>query len=200
MKINVIKVTYDDLAHRACQFTLHSHSATSIPMRKLYGAEHSPIRTQMFWVELEGIPSYVSTHLVRHKIGVEHYVQTNRLDRGASFVADRNTSVNHAMFLNAQALINISRKRLCTNAEEVTRKVWEYVKKAVEEVDPDLAEFMVVDCDYRGLCYEPSCCGRAPSYFDVSTHGATEDKVEDGGEEIGQGSIEESDIEDTEGS
>ena len=166
MRVNVTKLTDIDLAQRACQYTLHSHNTTKIGLRKLYGAEHSPSRTQMFWVELDGIPSYVSTHLVRHKIGVEHFVSTNRLDRGASFVANRNTPVNHAMLLNAQALINMARKRLCTNAEEITRKTMGYIKDAVKKCDPDLAEFMVVDCVYRGLCYEPKCCGLAESYYD----------------------------------
>ena len=43
--------------------------------RKMLKAEHSPIRTLMFTIRLT-IPYFVSTHLVRHKIGVEHYVQS----------------------------------------------------------------------------------------------------------------------------
>ena len=165
MRVYVEKLTDVELARRACKYTLHSHADTKIKLDKLYGSEHSPARTQWFWIELDGIPSYVSTHFVRHKIGVEHYVKTNRLDRGATEIADRNTPVNHALMINAQALINMSRKRLCTNADEVTREVMFYIKDAVEKCDPDLAEFMVVDCEYRGLCFEPVCCGRAPSYF-----------------------------------
>jgi len=165
MKINVTKLTNVDLARKACQYTLHSHAETKIGLRTLYGAEHSPARTQMFWIEMQGIPSYVSTHFVRHKIGVEHFVKTNRLDRGATTVADRNTPVNHAMLINAQAIINISRKRFCSHADEVTREVWKYVKNTIKDIDPDLAEFMVVDCVYRGKCYEPSSCGLAESFF-----------------------------------
>ena len=128
-------------------------------MDLLYQSEHSPIRTQTFWVDMQGIPSFVSVHLVRHKIGVEHFVQTYRDDRGANEVADRNTKVNHGMFINAAALIHMSRKRLCTNAHEETRKVMVEIKNAIKEVDPVLAKYMVVDCVYRGGCCEPRTCG-----------------------------------------
>ena len=169
MRIYVKKLTDVGLAQRACQYTLHSHNETKIGLRKLYGSEHSPSRTQMFWVEMDGIPSFVSTHLVRHKIGVEHYVQTNRDDRGGSDNVDRTTPVNHAMLCNGQALINMARKRFCTNSHEETRLVMMRVKLGVEECDPALAEFMVVDCVYRGQCFEPKCCGAYPSYWDYNT-------------------------------
>jgi len=164
MRITVEKITDVTLARKACSYTLHSQSDTKIPLRKLYMSEHSPARTQIFTVEMVGIPSYVSTHLVRHKIGVEHFVQTNRLDRGAEEVADRNTLVNHMMVINAIALINMARKRLCTNADPVTRKVMGYIKGAIKEVDPELHEFLVIDCEYRGYCCEVRTCGYYPPY------------------------------------
>ena len=49
--------------------------------RKLIMAEHSPIRKLKFawrWVDL---PYWVSVHFVRHKIGIEHFVKTQRTDR-----------------------------------------------------------------------------------------------------------------------
>lgn len=166
MKIKVTKLTDVELARKACQFTLHSHNKTKVGLDKLYGSEHSPARTQLLWVEMYDIPSFVSTHFVRHKIGVEHYVQTNRVDRGGSDDCSRNSSVNHAMLINAQALINIARKRLCTQASKETREVMQAIKDSVKEVDEDLAKYMVVDCDYRGgKCYEFRCCGRCiPAY------------------------------------
>lgn len=159
MEVSVTKLTDLKLAQRACQFTLHSQNATSIPLDKLYKCEHSPLRTQMFWVELKGIPSFVSVHLTRHKIGVEHFVQTMRDDRGAGEVADRNTPVNHAMLVNAQALINMSRKRLCKKASPETRRVMQQIMHMVEEVDHDLYLYMVPDCMYRNGCYETASCG-----------------------------------------
>jgi len=105
-----------------------------------------------------GIPTFVSTHLVRHSIGVTHYVESNRDDRGGQDV-DRNTPVNHAMLINAQALMAMARKRLCGNAHRETVKVMIAIKNAVREVDPDLAQAMVPDCVYRGSCYELNSCG-----------------------------------------
>lgn len=54
--------------------------ATDEWKRKLLKSEHSPIRTLWFAFRLE-IPYYVSTHLVRHKHGCEHFVQSQRDDR-----------------------------------------------------------------------------------------------------------------------
>ena len=166
MKVVVEKLTDVGLARRACQFTLHSQAETNIGLKKLYGSEHSPARTQLFWIELYDIPSFVSTHLVRHKIGIEHYVQTNRDDRGADTVADRNSPVNHAMLCNAQALINMARKRLCLNTHEQTREVMLEIKREIGFVDRELRRWLVADCVYRGGCYEPKCCGATENYYE----------------------------------
>ena len=102
----------------------------------------------------------MSTHLVRHSIGVTHYVESNRDDRGGQDV-DRNTPVNHAMLINAQALIAMARKRLCSNAHKHTMRVMQQIKTAVKTADPDLAAAMVPDCIYRGTCNELKSCGGA---------------------------------------
>lgn len=161
MRISVEKLTNVDLARRACQFTTHSHADSMISLGKLYRCEHSPMRTQMFWVEMKGIPNFVSVHFVRHKIGVEHYVQTMRNDRGAGEVANRLTPTNHAMFINAAALVSMARKRLCTKAHTETRAVMDAIRAEVAEVDRDLADYMVPECVYRGnVCHELKPCGR----------------------------------------
>ena len=60
---------------------------------------------------------------------------------------------------NAQALINMSRKRLCSQASIETREVMEAIKKEVEKKDPIMAEVMVKECVYRGYCPEMWSCG-----------------------------------------
>lgn len=162
--IDITNLTGGELARKACQFTLHSQLPTKIPMDKLYKSEHSPIRTQLFWIEMMGIPSFVSVHLTRHKLGVEHFVQTQRDDRGADAVADRNTPVNHAMLINAQALINMSRKRLCLKSHYETCKVMHLIKKTLRIQDNDLAECMLPECLYRNGCNEPKTCGGYPKW------------------------------------
>lgn len=126
----------------------------------MYLSEHSPVRTQMFVVEMTNILSFVSVHLVRHKFGVEHFVKSNRSDRGGNAGANRLSQVNHLMILNAQALINMARKRLCGKASDETQDVMRHIKAGVAAVDPDLAACMVPECVYRGACYEFQSCGR----------------------------------------
>ena len=58
------------------------------------------------------------------------------------------------MTANAQALINISRKRLCNCASKETREAWKQVQESIREVDPIMAEKMVPECIYRGFCPE----------------------------------------------
>lgn len=163
MRVYVKKITGVDLAREACKFTTHGQIDSMMSLDKLYRCEHSPLRTQLFWIEMLGIPSFVSVHLTRHNVGiVSHYVQTMRDDRGADTVADRNTPVSHAMLINAQALINVARKRLCRKAHAETRLLMEHIKDHVRAVDPDLAKYMVPECVYRGdVCHELKPCGRA---------------------------------------
>ena len=159
MRITVKKITDKSLLDLACSYTAGKDVAVA-NMRKFYLSEHSPIRTQMFTVEMVDIPTFVSVHFVRHKIGVEHYVKSNRVDRGGDYTADRNTPVAHLMVINAQALISMARKRLCGKASVETQAVMQEVWYGVNAVDPDLAACMVPDCEYRKGCYEFQPCGR----------------------------------------
>jgi len=154
------KLTDYGLAQRACQFTNHGHQQSNISLKTLYACEHSPCRTQLFWIEMCGIPNFVSVHFVRHKVGVEHFVQTMRTDRGGNDETNRLTPTNHAMLCNAQALINMARKRLCYKASRETRQAMVAVLEAIKPIDPDLARRMVPDCRYRGnICHEIKPCG-----------------------------------------
>ena len=63
--------------------------------------------------------------------------------------------MDHRIVLNAQDLINISRKRLCNCASKETREIWEEVRRKIGEIDPEVASHMVRECVYRGFCPEP---------------------------------------------
>ena len=158
MEITVTKITDKSLADLACSYTVGGEVKVK-NMMKLYLSEHSPIRTQMFAIEMKGIPTFVSVHLVRHKIGVEHFVKSNRPDRGGDGAADRNTPVNHLMVLNAMALISMARKRLCFKSSEETRLVMEAIKGELYKVDKELSFCMMPDCEYRHGCFEFTSCG-----------------------------------------
>ncbi len=128
---------------------------------QLIRAEHSPIRKLKFSWRWKELPYWVSVHIVRHKIGIEHFVKTQRTDRTG---VDRNelpqgAHVSHECEADGQALINISRKRLCAQASAETREAWQLVKDEVAKVEPELAVCMVKECVYRGFCPEMFGCG-----------------------------------------
>lgn len=130
--------------------------------RKLLLSEHSPIRRLKIYWRWTDLKYWVSVHMVRHKIGIEHWVTTQRTDRTG---VNRDESaqgslVNHACEANAQALINISRRRLCYCASKETREAWQEVKDRIALVEPEIASVMVKECVYRnGLCPEFKSCG-----------------------------------------
>ena len=138
---------------------------------KMLLAEHSPIRLLEYEWTWTDIMQWVTTHLVRHHEGCEKFVHTQRGDRRAILdeynVSSRNELPQGAtndmdMTANAQALINISRKRLCSCASKETRKAWKQVQDAIREVDPVMADKMVPECIYRGFCPEfMNPCGYA---------------------------------------
>lgn len=124
-------------------------------------AEHSPIRKLMFNWKWEDLPSWVSVHFVRHKFGIEHFVSTQRSDRTGT---DRNSArqdapVVHECFANAQSIMFISRRRLCSQASKETREAWKLVVNEIAKTEPELAECCVPECVYRGFCPEFKSCG-----------------------------------------
>lgn len=93
---------------------------------------------------------------------IEHFVATQRTDRtGISRDELRQGNlVNHECDGNAQALITVSRRRLCNCASPETRKAWQLVKDEVAKIEPELSRCMVKECVYRnGLCPEVFPCG-----------------------------------------
>ena len=136
---------------------------------KMLLAEHSPIRLLEYDFSWKAIKQWVTAHLVRHHEGCEKMVHSQRGDRRAILeeynVNSRDELPKGAlndmdMSANAQALINISRKRLCSCASKETREAWQQVKAEIAKVDPILASKMVPECLYRGFCPEwMSPCG-----------------------------------------
>lgn len=149
-------------------------------------AEHSPIRLLEYDFTISDIRQWVTVHLVRHHEGCEKFVHTQRQDINAEI--EKITKIiidiftregllkdgwrerdylfqgqenDMDMTCNAQAFINISRKRLCLGCPSPeTRRAWTIVIEALKEVDPILAEKCVPECVYRGFCPEKSrCCG-----------------------------------------
>lgn len=130
---------------------------------KILLAEHSPIRLVEYDVTFKDIKQWVTTHLVRHWLGFIPFVHSQREDRRKLEVPRDELpqgALNDMDFsVNAQAMINISRKRLCNKASPETRDAWQKVVNAIGEIDPIMAEKCVPNCVYRGFCPEMESCG-----------------------------------------
>ncbi len=73
---------------------------------------------------------------------------------------DRYAKTDLMCIINAEALMNIARKRLCGKASPETRLTMQLLREEIEHVDPALAAHMVPTCVYRGgICPEPNSCG-----------------------------------------
>ena len=157
-----------------------NHEPSDKFKKEILLAEHSPIRLLEYDFTISDIRQWVTVHLVRHHEGCEKFVHTQRQDindqiekitkeivricevegltrngwreRDYLFQGREN---DMDMTCNAQAFINISRKRLCMGCASLeTRKAWEIVIEKLEEIDPILAEKCVPECIYRGFCPE----------------------------------------------
>ena len=159
MQIKIVKLTDESLMRRACEMTTRGQSRMTLP--KVYACKHSPIRTQMFWIEMLSIPTFASTDFVRQSVGVTLFVSSNREDRGGDVDADRWTLIDHGMWLNAEALQNLAYKRLCGKAHDAVQGIMGQIKVQMFDVDEHLARTLVPLCVWRGgLCDELKSCGR----------------------------------------
>lgn len=189
MRISIEKVTDESIMRDACEMTFLGKS--NMTLKRMYASEHSPCRTQIFWIRLYDIPLFCSTQLLRHHVGSQPFQLTCREDRKGgnnhfkerineimdniagnkleealiNLVwlqdnADRYTKVNLGLCINAQALINMAKDRLCSDASAETREIFKAIKAEIEKVDPDLALFLVPKCIYRGgICNSLKKCG-----------------------------------------
>lgn len=149
---------------KTCTLNTVGKEATKAPteswVKRLAEAEHSPIRELWFGIKMT-IPYWVSVHFVRHHIGVNHYVQTQRTDRTGVIRDELKQSemVTHIMSINAQELINMSHKRLCLQASPETRQVMQMIVDEVIKVAPYMKDVLVPLCKYRnGKCTEMFPC------------------------------------------
>ena len=159
MSVEIIKHTDINEAWAAIESTMFEGFEAKAPLKQIYMWMHSPIRTQVFSIQLRDIYSFVSVHLARHVTTIP-FVQSKRIDRDGSGKETRYSLVNHRIFANAEAIMNMANKRLCYKASPETRYVMLKIKDVMMHVDPDLAYYMVPNCVYRGgICPEPKPCG-----------------------------------------
>ncbi|MBR4171924.1 MAG: thymidylate synthase ThyX [Kiritimatiellae bacterium] len=149
----------------AARTTIRMDEGTKEPSsawkRRILLAEHSPIRQMIFKWKWHDLKYWISVHFVRHKFGIEHFVSTQRTDRTGvnRDEAPQDAPVDHECFANAQAMIFISRRRLCHQASSETTEAWKMVLEEVKKIEPELYSVCVPECVYRGFCPEFKTCG-----------------------------------------
>lgn len=165
----------------ACMTTISKDAGDKEPSdtwkRKLLLCEHSPIRRGTISWKWPEIPYAISTHFARHHEGCEKFVATERTDR-TGVPREERSQMNPVMMemdANIQALINISKKRMCTGADPTTRLYWKAVWEAIREYDENIAWAMVPECIRDGGCPEYQPCG----LFEKFAEGLTKEELMD---------------------
>lgn len=134
--------------------------------RKMLKARHSPIHTLMFSFRLV-IPYCTSVHFVRHKVGIDHYVSTQRNDRQDKYdrrLAPQGEIVSHIIDVNAEELIVMANKRLCTKADVDTRYMMALICNEVIRTNPEFSDELVPMCGRLMECPEFVSCGKEKEF------------------------------------
>ena len=168
MNVEILKYPTEEdwLLMKQCTLVTVGKETTKAPTEKfkkdMLRARHSPIRVLPFCFYLTDVPYWVSVHLCRH-IHAQPFVRTQRNDRQTDY--DRNTAPQNApvdmmWYMNAEELINIANKRLCSLASAETRELVRMICRKVCEVCPEFKEELVPMCVRNGgVCYEMFGCG-----------------------------------------
>lgn len=90
--VTVRKLTDRELMLSACESTFLGKSNQSL--LSIYKSEHSPARTQLFWIDMKDIKLSCAQHIVRHHTGIEKFQLSMRSDRNGGkdqcpYIAER---------------------------------------------------------------------------------------------------------------
>ena len=164
-KIKKIQIDWTEIKNQ-CRHTSNKEDtdtpATREFIKKILISEHSPIRLGRIKWSWDGIKSWVSVHFARHWLGWDKWVSTQRTDRtGINRDECRQDAlVDMDVEANPQALINVSRYRLCRQSADETRKEMEGLKIEIKkEGEKELSDILVPNCIYRAGCPEFHSCG-----------------------------------------
>lgn len=124
--------------------------------KNLLICRHSPLRNSRIVIKLENVKFFVMGHLVRHHVGIEKFVLSSRTDRTGVPREERKQTdlVDMRIVCNVEALLNISERRLCMQADVDTIKVWKAVLEAIKEYDEDIYWACCPSCVRAGGCIE----------------------------------------------
>ena len=181
VKLTNIKGSWEEVANRA-RTTVGKEELGKEPSAKfkrdILMAEHSPIRSLIFCFKITNLKAWVATHLVRHHVGVEKWVRTQRSDRTGIDRDERKQTdlVSMEMDANIQSLIDMAGRRLCLQSDPVTRTYMKSLVEQIEKYDKTLAWRLVPQCINYGACIEPfgNC-----KYFDAFAEELTKEELTD---------------------
>lgn len=162
--ISVEKITDVNLLRRANSFTTSKESKMSLA--KAYKHGHSPIRTQLFWVELTEIPLFVASQLVRSHIGVQFFQLSKRTDRGGANFRDECEAVVEGLETQIECInepngmIGIGRDSVAVNIKEMVDIINEFPGKFDRFAPTDLAFICnaeaIINMAHKRLCNKAS--------------------------------------------
>lgn len=170
-KITKVSVDWKEIKNQ-CRHTDNKDDtekeATEKFIKQILISEHSPIRLARIKWGWNGIKSWISVHFSRHWLGWDKWVSTQRTDRTGvnRDKSPQDTPVNMDIEANAQALINVSRYRLCYQSAKETREYMEDLKAAIKECGQEnISNVMVPNCIYRMGCPEFKSCGHIDKFI-----------------------------------
>ena len=170
-KITKLSVDWKEIKNQ-CRHTDNKddteNEATEKFIKQILISEHSPIRLARIKWSWDGIKSWISVHFSRHWLGWDKWGSTQRTDRTGvnRDKSPQDTPVNMDIEANAQALINVSRYRLCYQSAKETREYMEDLKAAIKECGQEnISNVMVPNCIYRMGCPEFKSCGHIDKFI-----------------------------------
>ena len=169
LRVNIIKYPTEEdwlIVKNNALVTMGKHSE-KLPDEawkiKILKSEHSPIRSLQYIWEWENLPYYIAMHFRTHNIGILHFISTQRNDRQEQYdrrKAPQDSPVTHKCVANAQAIINISKVRMCHKSTKETRDAWILFLEELFKYSYELAQLCAANCIYRnGICPEFESCG-----------------------------------------
>jgi thymidylate synthase (FAD) len=80
----------------------------------------------------------------------------------ARYLLPNATSTNLVVTVNLRELIHVANLRLCTRAQWEIRQLVSEMRYEVDKVSPEVAKYLVPQCERLGFCPEKKGCGRYP--------------------------------------
>lgn len=137
---------------------------------KMLRCRHSPIRKLSFSFLITDMPYWLHVELVRHHIGIEKYVKSQRDDRNQSDTPrakkPQDAPVDMIIDVNAEALLTIMNKRLCGAASFDMQVLMLVIREEVIKTNPEFTRFLVPMCQHIGGCKEFASCNGNCLFFE----------------------------------